>query len=66
MLYVQTNDTLFSFFSLFSNEHQGFGSDDDNKVYDKALFADRSNASIYRNTNEIALDDDEDDGKPVE
>lgn len=62
-----------SFGSLFVNVHnlfykiQGFGSDDDNKIYDKALFADRSNANLYKNTNEIALDDDEeDDGKPAE
>ncbi|EAR83377.1 SKIP/SNW domain protein (macronuclear) [Tetrahymena thermophila SB210] len=65
---TQSKEVMFDqrLFNQNSGLDAGFGSDDENKLYDKPLFADRSNANIYRNNNEINLDDDEDDDKPAD
>jgi SNW domain-containing protein 1 len=41
----------------------GFGDDDEYNLYDKPLFADRTAASIYKSTKEVADDDDYEDPK---
>eukprot|EP00352_Strombidinopsis_acuminata_P006919 CAMPEP_0176374676 /NCGR_PEP_ID=MMETSP0126-20121128/26930_1 /TAXON_ID=141414 ORGANISM="Strombidinopsis acuminatum, Strain SPMC142" /NCGR_SAMPLE_ID=MMETSP0126 /ASSEMBLY_ACC=CAM_ASM_000229 /LENGTH=176 /DNA_ID=CAMNT_0017735359 /DNA_START=711 /DNA_END=1241 /DNA_ORIENTATION=- len=48
-------------FNQTSGLEAGFGDDDDYNLYDKPLFADRTAASIYKNVNREALND-EDDG----
>ena len=38
---------------------QGYGSEDEYRVYDKPLFTDRAAASIYKNLNEIPVEEEE-------
>ena len=46
-------------FNQTSGLDAGFGEEDDYTLYDKPLFADRTQASIYKNVKEIALDEDQ-------
>ena len=52
-----------SLFNLTSGLDTGFGEEDDDNLYDKPLFTDRTAASIYKSVKEVPVDDDNDGGE---